>query len=236
MANCANGQSCNADGDCLAASYCSGGTTCAAKQANGTACTGANQCTSGNCVDGVCCDMACGGAQRACHAEGTVGTCSDVRIAFVSSQTFATAGAIMSVANGDAQCASMAAAAGIPGTFKAWLGSSTTSPSVSFTTPAVRYILVDGTKIADNSADLFDSSIDAVLNRTETNVVQAGALVWTGTNSNGTAAVNHCVNWSSSMSADLGVQGNSANIDGNWAAQVNSACNGAGGRIYCFEQ
>ncbi len=54
---------------------------CATGQANGTTCTAGTQCTSGNCVDGVCCNTACGaGASdcQACNLTGTVGTCSFV--------------------------------------------------------------------------------------------------------------------------------------------------------------
>jgi hypothetical protein len=51
---CANGTSCAAncsahgDADCLAGYYCAGG-NCTAKLADGSACTGNNQCTSGAC-------------------------------------------------------------------------------------------------------------------------------------------------------------------------------------------
>jgi len=52
---------------------------------NGQTCTAANQCSSGFCVDGYCCDQACGGTQnqlptdcQACsiaHGAATNGTC-----------------------------------------------------------------------------------------------------------------------------------------------------------------
>jgi hypothetical protein len=45
---------------------------------NGQACSGASQCASGFCVDGVCCAGACAGACQACNVPGKEGTCSPV--------------------------------------------------------------------------------------------------------------------------------------------------------------
>ncbi|HKU38527.1 MAG TPA: hypothetical protein VJR89_10280 [Polyangiales bacterium] len=46
---------------------------------NGKSCSIANQCASNFCIDGVCCNTACGGTAidcQACNQEGSVGTCS----------------------------------------------------------------------------------------------------------------------------------------------------------------
>ena len=52
---------------------------------NGTACTLAVQCSSGNCVDGFCCDTSCAGNCRACSAalkgQGSNGTCGNIDLA-----------------------------------------------------------------------------------------------------------------------------------------------------------
>jgi len=42
---------------------------------NGVPCTGADQCSSGYCVDGVCCDQPCGGVCSTCTAPGSFGIC-----------------------------------------------------------------------------------------------------------------------------------------------------------------
>ncbi|MGZ3416829.1 MAG: hypothetical protein ACXVEE_03130 [Polyangiales bacterium] len=47
-------------------------------QANGNACDAGGECTSGFCVDGVCCDTACDGQCAACDVAAKVGTCSPV--------------------------------------------------------------------------------------------------------------------------------------------------------------
>jgi hypothetical protein len=65
---------CAGDGECVTTAYCNG-MTCANKKANGAACGRAGECTSNQCVDGVCCDMACTGRCMACNLTGQPGKC-----------------------------------------------------------------------------------------------------------------------------------------------------------------
>jgi len=68
------------DNECTNAE-CNGSGACNLGQglSNGSTCSQASQCTSGNCADGVCCDTACTGLCVACSAakkgQGTDGTC-----------------------------------------------------------------------------------------------------------------------------------------------------------------
>ncbi len=62
---CAGGQVCNGAGACTTL-------------ADGTACSAPADCTSGNCVDGVCCNTACGGTCDACNLAGFTGTCTPI--------------------------------------------------------------------------------------------------------------------------------------------------------------
>jgi len=66
---------CSSDANCASTFYCSG-TSCVAKKVNGQTCTGANQCQSGNCIDGYCCNTACTGSCDVCNNSGSLGTCS----------------------------------------------------------------------------------------------------------------------------------------------------------------
>jgi hypothetical protein len=68
------GTTCTLDSQCRTGFFCSGG-MCAVKRAQAAACTGANQCASGYCVDMVCCDSACGNTCFACNLTGSVGIC-----------------------------------------------------------------------------------------------------------------------------------------------------------------
>lgn len=48
------------------------------KDPNGTPCSAGSSCSTGHCMDNVCCNAACGGACEACNLAGQVGTCSPV--------------------------------------------------------------------------------------------------------------------------------------------------------------
>jgi len=61
---CSGEQACDGKGACLAA--------------NGFSCTIDNECASGQCVDGVCCNVACDKTCESCAQNGLVGTCSPV--------------------------------------------------------------------------------------------------------------------------------------------------------------
>jgi uncharacterized repeat protein (TIGR01451 family) len=68
---------CATDGDCVSGDYCAGG-FCQPRKDDGTACSTTDECRSGSCVDGLCCDTACTGQCEACNLEGAPGTCSPV--------------------------------------------------------------------------------------------------------------------------------------------------------------
>lgn len=54
------------------------GVTADSGPAKGTACTTADECGTGFCVDGVCCEAACDGVCEKCNLPGTEGTCAPV--------------------------------------------------------------------------------------------------------------------------------------------------------------
>jgi hypothetical protein len=64
---------CSGDADCVTGTFCNAG-ACTATLANGASCLRTRQCTSGNCVDGYCCDTACGGSCDECASNP--GTCT----------------------------------------------------------------------------------------------------------------------------------------------------------------
>ncbi|MEZ4229571.1 MAG: DNRLRE domain-containing protein [Polyangiaceae bacterium] len=69
---------CSSDAQCTSSNWCNPSNQCVAKFPNGNACTEARQCSSNQCVDGVCCNAACNGQCEACDVPGNVGTCSAV--------------------------------------------------------------------------------------------------------------------------------------------------------------
>ncbi len=56
------------------------GVDCGGKcpKCNGDACSGADECKSSFCADGVCCDVACTGTCQSCDQMANVGACSNV--------------------------------------------------------------------------------------------------------------------------------------------------------------
>ncbi|HZS39530.1 MAG TPA: kelch repeat-containing protein [Polyangia bacterium] len=68
---------CSSDANCSSGNYCVTN-ACTPKLANGGACTQARQCSSGFCVDGVCCNSACNGQCQACNLPANSGVCSPV--------------------------------------------------------------------------------------------------------------------------------------------------------------
>jgi hypothetical protein len=168
-------------------------------------------------------------------AAGSVcvsGVCGAGKLAFVTS-TFVN-GALGGVAGGDSLCQSLAQGAGLSGTYKAWLASSASSPSSSFTQASVPYVRFDGTIVANDWADLVDGSLDAPLDRSETGAV-VSSVVWTGTLASGAVhPALRCGEWTSADVATLGIVGD-ASVASSWALAFNRTCDTLY-PLYCFQQ
>lgn len=66
--------SCANTAECQPQYYCDG--TCEPRRESGTACENSEQCSSGHCVGGLCCDAACDGPCESCELALTAGTCT----------------------------------------------------------------------------------------------------------------------------------------------------------------
>jgi hypothetical protein len=169
---------------------------------------------------------------------------------FVSSTThLGDLGGGMGALGGDAICQSLADAAALGGTWMAWLSDSSTSPDSRFTHSALPYVLVDGTKVADDWSDLTDGLLDNPINLDENGGAPPASsghfagdptLVWTGTEVDGTVRGAHCSDWSDAGSSSFHM-GNRTSTAPNWTDCA--ICGGGGGSdcggpapIYCFEQ
>ncbi|MBI4706296.1 MAG: hypothetical protein HY744_34805 [Deltaproteobacteria bacterium] len=75
LADC--GSSCASGAECAPGAYCSLG-ACFPKKLKGEPCGSAEECSSGFCVDGYCCNSACPGSCEACDVEGTFGVCANL--------------------------------------------------------------------------------------------------------------------------------------------------------------
>ncbi|MCA9489426.1 MAG: DUF1554 domain-containing protein [Myxococcales bacterium] len=141
-------------------------------------------------------------------------------------------------AGADSRCQTRADAAGLGGTWKAWLGSPADGLPASrfnFTDPWVK---VNGTfKVADDLGDLTDGSLDSALNVNEFGnaISPFNRIVWTGISSPNSLASENCNNWTSASSAVTGRRGSAAYYNSLWVDAGTSTCNMANS-LYCFEQ
>ncbi len=199
----------------------SGGATC--QRSGCPACTPSRPCPTGQC----------------CSGNGTCGLC----LAFVTSS--AQNGNLGGLTGADAVCQARATAAGLPGTYMAWLSNGTDSPASRFTRATASYTLVDGTVLASNFEDLVGGTLNSALNKTETGQTVPGGpgtvFAWTNTLttglSEGSDDNSDCANWTAAAvnQANIGdVQASSAlwtDIGGG----ITAVCSGQN-RLYCFQQ
>ncbi len=164
-----------------------------------------------------------------------------IKTAFVTSTTMN--GNLGGVAGADAICNQHATAAGLTGTFKAWISDATTSPSTSFAQSPLPYVRTDGTQIASNWADLVDGTLAAPLENDEFgNVVTHNALngfAWTATSSSGTlVGTRHCNSWGLANGSNQGFKGNTSSASAAWSLRPGSSfnCLHQPARLYCFQQ
>ncbi len=144
------------------------------------------------------------------------------------------------LAGADAKCQALADAAGLSGTFKAWLSSSQGSPADRFThSDTYGYALRTGTMIASDWSDLTDGTLAAPITTDENGSYIGGGWPWTGTGPDGTLedASNTCFNWSSLSNNEfsLGVCGAAIFTDAQWTVRSAAPCTW-NGQLYCFEQ
>jgi hypothetical protein len=125
-----------------------------------------------------------------------------------------------------------ATAAGVSGTFKAWLSASDGSPAATFSTSAVPYVLVDGTVVAVDWDDLVDGTLAHPIDEDE-NGAPVGGDVWTGTDPTGNAALATCNDWSSTSGS--GQCGSTSQVGNAWTASSIPRRN-IRLRLYCFER
>jgi hypothetical protein len=196
-----------------------GGSIC---QSTGCRCNDALPCPAGQCCDGA----------------GTCGEC----------QVFATStlgpGDIGGLTGADAECQRLANAAGLPGTYLAWLSDSAASPASRFTQATVPYILPGGEVVATSWADLTSGNplrhaIDQVETGDEVTGTGPSAFrAWTNTTGSGEAGGadpnGNCEDWTTDSAAPTGNFGKTTSTT-QWTAGEFQQCP-AEARLYCFQQ
>jgi len=169
---------------------------------------------------------------------------------FVTNDTFT---ADLGGANGaDDKCNAAATTAGLTGTYKAWISTSTSSPSTTFTKFTQPYVLLDAanTRVADNYIDLItcnegpgDECLDNPINVDEDgNLLPLGLplqrAVWTNTLTDGTEdETEPFAKCDDFMEGGTFAQaGDFASKIKRWTEDFLSLSCGDSARLYCFEQ
>lgn len=184
------------------------------------------------------CTNACGGGRNC-----TSGAC-DKRV-FVTSALYD--GNLGGLDGADAKCQALADAAGIGGTYRAWLAiDASNSPATRFTHSDGAYTLVDGTVIANSYGDLTDGELLHAIDLTERGLTPPASTdfcgtsaVWSNTGLDGegysSGASVSCAGFTNTTGQSQ--FGRYDRINGLWSAACTSAksCSHTS-PLYCFEQ
>lgn len=203
-----------------------------------------NMCEAPKCGDGFVqageeCDDGNNNSNDGCSADCK----SEGKLIFVSSLMYD--GNLGGLAGADSKCQTLAQAAGLSGTFMAWISNNQGSPSTRFTKSNQPYRRVDGVVVANNYNDLVDGSLAAPINKTEKNGAPpvgntscAGGgfqTVWSATNTNGAwnnaVACNH---WTSTAGGSY--WGRADAQDGSWTSWCSGGLCSWLSPIYCVQQ
>lgn len=152
---------------------------------------------------------------------------------FVTSTAYA--GDLGGLDGADAHCQVAASSAGLSGIWRAWLGTSGTSPLVRLQHGDLPYVRLDGVVVADDWADLTDGALAApiAIDETGAHVPAADAIVWTASDAAGASMGGMCSDWSEQNSG--GFYGDANGADATWAHIACQPCT-LQARLYCFEE
>jgi hypothetical protein len=160
-----------------------------------------------------------------------------VKRVFVTSTT--TSGAIGGLLAADSFCQARANAAALPGAYMAWLSDATDSPSRRMTRHSGPYVLTNGTRVADDWADLTDGSLRNPIDVDELGRAStlAGCRVWTNTTTfGGVKGAESCEKWSSNLALSMGAAGVASATNATWTEGCGGVLCVSSLALYCFEQ
>ena len=141
---------------------------------------------------------------------------------------------------GDAGCQAFADGAALGGVWASWTSDATTSPSARFVQSTVPYMLVDGTVVANDWADITDGILAHAIDQDELGTTPGSVEVWTGSDASGVphASDPHCEDWTSQLdtsTAAVGIAHVSITAF-EWSFTYSQFCDRDNVRLYCFEQ
>lgn len=250
------GPTCGACGDnkgCTATSDCAS-KVCTNQRCQAASCTDgvinadeldvdcAGHCPAGSCKAGQMCTS---NPQCASNLCSTV--CIAPKTVFVTNAIYS-GGQIGGLTGADAKCQGAAIAAGLTGSYKAWLADATGSPSTRFTQSTAPYVRTDGIMVATNWTDLTDGTLNAPISKTETKATGVSEAVcdtttgwvFTNTTTDGLMADggSSCSEWTSDVGGSI--WGKFTSADSQWVRSCSGGApvNYCGKKtpLYCFQQ
>jgi len=144
---------------------------------------------------------------------------------------------VINNATADAFCQTDATAAGLGGTYKAILSTSTTAANtyitINFDVLNLRPTGSGGSQvIATSSADFWDGTIAYTLGYTASGGAPGGTQVWTGTTAAGAYSATACTNWTSGAAGASGTYGVTTGTTA-YVTSTTGTCN-TGRRLLCI--
>jgi cysteine-rich repeat protein len=208
-----------------------------------------DSCTN-DCINTACGDSVVQGSEECDDGDldpldGCSPTCNwEYRYVFVTS-TFHS-GNLGGLDGADAICNERAQAAGLPGTYMAWLSEGAMCPANRFTQSTVDYVLPDGDLIANNWDDLIDGALISQIILTEFGQDPGQVsfycphnnsyrLARTGTLHTGEVGPSRCAEFTSGSSGSMGTIGAMQLTDSQWSNCTDTGCHRYM-PIYCFQQ
>jgi hypothetical protein len=192
---------------------------------------------------------ASGGASAGNAAGGAAGECnvaSTDKIVFASSVLYT--GSLGGLSGADSKCQGLADAAGLCGTFKAWLSDTTANAATRLTQADGNYVLLDGQVVAAGWTGLTSGTLQHAIDLTEkkttvpTGTVKCGGSqqipVWTGAPASGVNIMNgSCSDWGSQSASPGAIFGNALAKNGAWSGmcQIVAVCQSTAA-LYCVQQ
>lgn len=152
-------------------------------------------------------------------------------IVFVTSTT--SDGDLGGIAGADATCNSLASAAGLPGTYMAWLSTGTANPDGRMFKSTNPYRTPDNVLLATNWNKLTQGFLQNPPNLDESGTAVGNVPVWTGTAFDGTRKAPDCSGWTNS--AGTGWAGESWRQHSHWTQWQERNCTEVKA-FYCVQQ
>ncbi len=158
-------------------------------------------------------------------------------------------GALNYLSGADAKCQSEASAAGLQGTYKAWLSDSATNASSRLTHSTAPYVLPNGPIVANSWIGLTSgANLLSPVNRNASGIQVSDYYVWTATNTDGTyrahwnnTTYDSCQNWTIPV-CDIGGVGTGGGYgwsgfsSSSWTYYGDGISCCASLRLYCLQQ